>query len=116
MELVFVPGERYRLVEIDATPLTRGSVFDVEGLSTPSRGSGDPRCLVTRGVAPTSYGGGTTSPDPAAARRPAVGLPFVRGCDGLELALGLSNEELRDCDVVLPEATEPHLVELDEAP
>ena len=31
IELVFVPGERYRLVEIDATPLTRGNVFDVEG-------------------------------------------------------------------------------------
>ena len=31
IELVFVPGERYRLVEIDATPLTRGYVFDVEG-------------------------------------------------------------------------------------
>ena len=31
VELVFVPGERYRLVEIDATPLTRGYVFDVEG-------------------------------------------------------------------------------------
>jgi hypothetical protein len=32
VELVFVPGERYRLVEIDATPLTRGRVFDLEGL------------------------------------------------------------------------------------
>ena len=32
VELVFVPGERYRLVEIDATSLTRGHVFDVEGL------------------------------------------------------------------------------------
>ena len=32
VELVFVPGERYRLVEIDTTPLTRGYVFEVEGL------------------------------------------------------------------------------------
>ena len=31
VELVFVPGERYRLVEIDATPLMRGHVFDVDG-------------------------------------------------------------------------------------
>jgi hypothetical protein len=31
VELVFVPGERYLLVEIDATPLTRGDVFDVDG-------------------------------------------------------------------------------------
>jgi chromosome segregation ATPase len=31
-ELVFVPGERYRLVEIDATPLTAGLVFEVEGV------------------------------------------------------------------------------------
>lgn len=31
VELVFVPGERYRLVEIDAAPLAAGYVFDVEG-------------------------------------------------------------------------------------
>jgi hypothetical protein len=31
VELVFVPGERYRLVEIDATSLTRGFELDVEG-------------------------------------------------------------------------------------
>ena len=31
VELVFVPGERYRLVEIAATSLARGHVFDVEG-------------------------------------------------------------------------------------
>jgi hypothetical protein len=32
VELVFVPGERYRLVEIDETPLTPGFEFDVEGV------------------------------------------------------------------------------------
>ena len=32
VELVFVPGERYRLVDIDATPLARGLVLDVEGV------------------------------------------------------------------------------------
>jgi hypothetical protein len=32
VELVFVPGERYRLVEIDATPLAPGFVFGVEGI------------------------------------------------------------------------------------
>ena len=37
VELVFVPGERYRLVEIDATPLTRGYVFDVEGVGVRRR-------------------------------------------------------------------------------
>jgi hypothetical protein len=31
VELVFVPGERYGLVEIDATPLARGYVFGVDG-------------------------------------------------------------------------------------
>jgi hypothetical protein len=30
VELAFVPGDRYRLVEIDATPLTLGFVFEVE--------------------------------------------------------------------------------------
>ena len=32
VELVFVPGERYRLVEIDATALTSGFAFDVDGI------------------------------------------------------------------------------------
>jgi multidrug efflux pump subunit AcrA (membrane-fusion protein) len=32
VEIVFVPGDRYRLVEIDATTLTPGFVFDVEGV------------------------------------------------------------------------------------
>ncbi len=32
VELVFLPGERYRLVEIDPAPLTPGYVFDVDGL------------------------------------------------------------------------------------
>jgi predicted RNase H-like nuclease (RuvC/YqgF family) len=32
VELVFVPGERYQLVEIDATALTSGFVFDVDGI------------------------------------------------------------------------------------
>src|SRR5262245_23241686 len=32
VELVLMPGERYRLVEIDPTPLTRGFTFDIEGL------------------------------------------------------------------------------------
>jgi hypothetical protein len=32
VELVFVPGERYRLVEIDTAPLARGFVLDVEGV------------------------------------------------------------------------------------
>ncbi len=31
-ELVFLPGERYRLVEIDATALTSGLVFEMEGI------------------------------------------------------------------------------------
>ena len=30
VELAFVPGDRYRLVEIDATPLTLGFVFEIE--------------------------------------------------------------------------------------
>ena len=33
VELVFVPGERYQLVEIDATELARGFAFDVEAMS-----------------------------------------------------------------------------------
>jgi hypothetical protein len=32
VELAFVPGDRYRLVEIDATLITRGIVFDVDGV------------------------------------------------------------------------------------
>jgi hypothetical protein len=32
VELAFVPGDRYRLVEIDATLLTPGIVFDVDGV------------------------------------------------------------------------------------
>jgi multidrug efflux pump subunit AcrA (membrane-fusion protein) len=32
VELVFVPGERYRLVEIDTTPLMRGSDHEVDGV------------------------------------------------------------------------------------
>jgi hypothetical protein len=32
VELVFVPGERYRLVEIDATSLMRGSDLEVDGV------------------------------------------------------------------------------------
>jgi hypothetical protein len=31
VELVFVPGERYRLVEVDSTELTRGTSFAVDG-------------------------------------------------------------------------------------
>ena len=31
VELVFMPGERYQLVEIDAAPLMRGHIFDAEG-------------------------------------------------------------------------------------
>jgi DNA repair exonuclease SbcCD ATPase subunit len=33
VELVFLPGERYRLVEIDPAPLTAGYAFDVEGIA-----------------------------------------------------------------------------------
>src|SRR5262245_53450472 len=32
VELVFLPGERYRLVEVDPAPLTAGYAFDVEGV------------------------------------------------------------------------------------
>ncbi len=32
VELVFLPGERYRLVDVDAVELTRGYAFDVEGV------------------------------------------------------------------------------------
>jgi chromosome segregation ATPase len=32
VELVFMPGERYRLVDIEAVELTRGYAFDVEGV------------------------------------------------------------------------------------
>jgi hypothetical protein len=32
VELVLLPGERYRLVEIDAVQLTRGYAFDVDGV------------------------------------------------------------------------------------
>jgi len=32
VELVFLPGERYRLVDVEAVELTRGYVFDVEGV------------------------------------------------------------------------------------
>ena len=31
VELVFMPGERYRLVDVEAVELTRGYAFDVEG-------------------------------------------------------------------------------------
>jgi hypothetical protein len=30
VELVFLPGERYRLVDVEAVELTRGYAFDVE--------------------------------------------------------------------------------------
>ncbi len=33
VELVFMPGERYRLVDVEPVELTRGYVFDVEGVS-----------------------------------------------------------------------------------
>jgi DNA repair exonuclease SbcCD ATPase subunit len=32
VEIVFLPGERYKLVEIDATPLAAGLAFDVGGI------------------------------------------------------------------------------------
>ena len=32
VELVFLPGERYRLVDVEAVELTRGYAFDVEGV------------------------------------------------------------------------------------
>ena len=32
VELVFMPGERYRLVDVEPVELTRGYVFDVEGI------------------------------------------------------------------------------------
>jgi hypothetical protein len=32
VELVFLPGERYRLVELDPTPLAVGLAFDVDGI------------------------------------------------------------------------------------
>ena len=55
VELVFVPGERYRLVEIDATTLTPGVTLRRRGRGV-RRGADRPRprCLATRGAAPTS--------------------------------------------------------------
>ena len=88
------------------------------GSGTPSHGSGDPRSRPTRAAVPTSYGAedGLLGP-----RRQLVdrrSLPFTSSevFHGLEPALGLRHEELRDRDVVLSEAAKPHLVELDEAP
>ena len=68
VEIVFVPGERYRLVEIDATPLTPGHVLDVEGSE----------------YAVARIG---RSPLPADARRCAY---LVRGRDGLSGRVGSS--------------------------
>jgi hypothetical protein len=33
VELVFMPGERYRLVDVEPVELTRGYAFDVEGVN-----------------------------------------------------------------------------------
>jgi hypothetical protein len=80
VELVFVPGERYRLVEIDTTPLTRGYVFEVEGLEyavarigrSPLPGDARSCAYLVRGRTALSA--------PAAARRRRSLIPVVGGC------------------------------------
>ena len=68
VELVFMPGERYRLVDVEAVELTTGYAFDVEG--------------TTYAVARIGR-----SPLPGDERRCAY---LVRGRDGLSEAGGNS--------------------------
>lgn len=68
VELVFMPGERYRLVEVEPVELTRGYAFDVEGIEY----------AVAR-IA--------RSPLPGDGRRCAY---LVRGRDGLDESAGSS--------------------------
>ena len=65
VELAFVPGDRYRVVEIDPAPLTPGYVFDVQGDAyVVARVGGSPfpsdrrRCAyLVRGVRPVAPDG-----------------------------------------------------------
>jgi hypothetical protein len=68
VELVFVPGERYRLVEVDETPATQGGTLAVEGVDysvvrigrSPLPGDGRRCAYLVRGRGDDSPPGGSS--------------------------------------------------------
>ena len=116
VELVFVPGERYRVVEIAAAELARGNAFELEGDAFVVARVG--RLSAPRGSAPLRLPRARAATQRVARRQLVDGrsafVESVRVADRLEPLRRLGDEELGDGDVVLAETAVPHLVELDE--
>ncbi len=119
VELAFVPGISYRLIEIEPHRLSRARLSARRGsvrrsphrpVTTPERQTP----LRLSGARSTRSVVGRKLVGKLIDRGPASGRTFRS--HGLEPTLGLRREELRDRHVVLGELPKSHLVELHQAP